>query len=565
MAKKDLLAASREAAAKTWARILKDRERAPWQVAAFLGSLCRDDHLFAEGLEVGHVLRACRIPKGGFSSAFRRHVGYLPSEYLRHRRLEVAARLLRDTDFKIGLIGETVGYPLANWFSRAFRQWAGESPRRYRKRHKAGAGLPIPVHDPLFSERAFAGELDREPAELYILYLRELYGLPPGEQAPIATVDAAFHDEAMAEAVWRRIRELPAEEQEQVVRRHYGFRTPALFELLVEKSREAGRSDSRRRLRLAELARASLDALDPTPGSDLLDVKVRAWAYLAHARRLVFDLAGSEQALARAEVTWQVPRDRRDPRALADVYAAKAMLRYFQRRFERALYWNGKAVALLRELGTRAPLVNALLARAAIRGASGQAGAAAVADLREAFETLEELERPELRLSVFASLAATHALAGEYAEAARLLPRAQRLARSLRHHVARAHLRWVEGLIRKGQGDLPAAERLLRAARQQLAELENHDHSALVALELALLCAEAGRRTEALRWVAETIPFFEAFRIRREALAALRLIHEARDREALPLAILRQIRAAIGKLRNDPYFGQPVKIGDAPG
>ena len=64
---------------------------------------------------------------------FRQAAGMPPSSYVQSLRHREARKLLRETDWPIERIGETVGYPDIHYFSRLFRRLEGISPREYRK------------------------------------------------------------------------------------------------------------------------------------------------------------------------------------------------------------------------------------------------------------------------------------------------------------------------------------------------------------------------------------------------------------------------------------------------
>ncbi len=549
-----LLEARDQAAGVTFARIRKEGEGKRWQIRAFLSYL--QEHLFDVQLRVGRILGLSRITDRSFATYFRADIGCPPSAYIRHAKMEVAAQLLRTTDFPIGLIGEAVGHPLPTQFSRDFRRWSGETPRAYRDRHRAGEGPSLAVHNPQFAERAFAGELERHEAELYVVYLQDLYSFslrPPLTEVP----DSTFDEEVRAEVVWRRLRDKSFEQQQRIVECQYGFRTAALFSLLLEKSREEGRTTGRRRgMELAELAIVSLDATADTLAGNVPNLRARGWSRLGNARRLALDFEGAEEAFDQAQLAWSVPRKNEDPLVLADLLALKAMLRYFQRRFDEALDLNRRAIELLR--GPEAPeaLAQALIARAAMRESCGQPERAIPA-LQEALGVLEGLDKPRLRTIALCNLVNAYVTARLYKEAQRLLPEAKSLVPLGQVKIAPFNLQWIEGRIRKAQGAIASAEELFVEARTGFSALGEADYEAVVTLDLALLHAEQGRFTEALRLAAGAIPFFESFSIRREAAVALQLIREALSQPSLPLTVLENIRGYLEELMRDPWFGFP--------
>jgi|GEM_PF-1516739 len=81
------------------------------------------------------------------------------------------------------------------------------------------------------------------------------------------------------------------------------FLTPAVCEVLLDRSREAGATEPAVALQAADLALAIAERLDPEAcGATVArGLRVRAWAHIAQARRLGDDLDGAEWALAVAE------------------------------------------------------------------------------------------------------------------------------------------------------------------------------------------------------------------------------------------------------------------------
>ena len=108
-------------------------EQARAAVAAVLAAV--GERLFDRGLTVaalaaGHALGASRVAK-----AFRRALGVTPGAYLRRRRLDVARRLLVETDEPIQKVARSVGFhPRA--FTRAFKRAVGCSPGALRARRR---------------------------------------------------------------------------------------------------------------------------------------------------------------------------------------------------------------------------------------------------------------------------------------------------------------------------------------------------------------------------------------------------------------------------------------------
>jgi AraC family L-rhamnose operon transcriptional activator RhaR len=71
---------------------------------------------------------------------FRSQLGATPMAWLARTRAEVAASLLVQTERPVAWVGQQVGWPDPNYFSRCFRRAHGMSPSAYRARHSASGG-----------------------------------------------------------------------------------------------------------------------------------------------------------------------------------------------------------------------------------------------------------------------------------------------------------------------------------------------------------------------------------------------------------------------------------------
>ena len=83
---------------------------------------------------VESLASAVDMSRATFAKRFTAMVGDPPLTYLRRWRIELAARLLRESDQRVGSIANQVGYDSATTFSRTFRQNRGLAPGEYRKR-----------------------------------------------------------------------------------------------------------------------------------------------------------------------------------------------------------------------------------------------------------------------------------------------------------------------------------------------------------------------------------------------------------------------------------------------
>lgn len=86
----------------------------------------------AESANVDELARAAGLSRSLLERGFREQFGCPPYEYLLRLRMELARRLLRETDLPVAEVGERCGFQSAGHFSAAFRQREGVSPMALR-------------------------------------------------------------------------------------------------------------------------------------------------------------------------------------------------------------------------------------------------------------------------------------------------------------------------------------------------------------------------------------------------------------------------------------------------
>jgi hypothetical protein len=142
---------------------------------------------------------------------------------------------------------------------------------------------------------------------------------------------------------------LPPDQRWALARHDPRYRSRALFELLVRRSRESS-DDPRRAESLGELAVAVAQSLcaQSRPSLANEDLQAAAWGALAGARCLLLDFTGAEEALAAAREHLALGTDDRLEKAwLLDL---EASLREAQGRVAEASRLRGRAEALYRRL-----------------------------------------------------------------------------------------------------------------------------------------------------------------------------------------------------------------------
>ena len=328
------------------------------------------------------------------------------------------------------------------------------------------------------------------------------------------------------------------------------FANPVLANLLLERSRGQLGSDLEEAENLAELAeevafRLPADRYTRSLGTDL---RTRALAYRANARRALQDLPEAER---RMDLALQMCAETSDPLIEAEVHQLAAALWKDQRRFDDARRDLDRAAAIYHRLGDDHLLGRTWLYRALLYEVRGDLEESIEA-LRHAVELLDPDRDAHAQLCAFHNLAWSLTNLERYGEAFEVF-RAHRF-RYEGFPGARIQLRrrWLEGRIAFGTGRPDRAEALFSEARRGFLEQDMSYDAALVSLDLARLHATRNRHAELRDLAAEMAAAFQAHGIEREALAALGIFQRAAAADAVTQGMIRELAAYLEAHRDDP-------------
>jgi len=85
-----------------------------------------------EEVTVEAVTRELGYTRQYISGRFHRGTGRLLSHFLKEKRLEKAARLLKSGNLRVSQIARRCGFDSENYFRQQFRERYGMSPRQFR-------------------------------------------------------------------------------------------------------------------------------------------------------------------------------------------------------------------------------------------------------------------------------------------------------------------------------------------------------------------------------------------------------------------------------------------------
>lgn len=86
-----------------------------------------------EKITLADLAGYCKVTPQYISSVFHRDTGYTVSEYIRRKKLSVAAQMLEQSDYSIQSISLMLEFPSQSAFTAQFRECYGITPNRYRK------------------------------------------------------------------------------------------------------------------------------------------------------------------------------------------------------------------------------------------------------------------------------------------------------------------------------------------------------------------------------------------------------------------------------------------------
>ncbi len=373
---------------------------------------------------------------------------------------------------------------------------------------------------------------------------RRLLRLPPPEARP------ASEDRLRASELWSRLKTVVESQVLPVVKVAREFQSWALVELLCEESVVQASRDVERASFLARLAREIAERI-PGPKGWRQCVQAFATAHAANVLRVAGKLKASAALFEEAKLLWHAGSD---PDTLLDpgrLFDLEASLCRDQRRF-------GDALALLeRARGVSRCPANTLISKGFTLEVMG--------DYDQAIEALLEAQAqpdlqtdPRLRNILHCNLALNFTHAGRFDEAAELTRQARNVAGDLGDTITLLRLTWIDALIAAGLGRTGEALTLLEQARQGFADRGMGYDVALALLEQAVLLLDEGRTAEVKALARDLPEVFKAEEVHREALAALRLFHEAAELEAATADLARRVLRYLFRARHD----QGLRFGE---
>jgi tetratricopeptide (TPR) repeat protein len=324
-----------------------------------------------------------------------------------------------------------------------------------------------------------------------------------------------------------------------------------VYQALLERSWAIRHHDKAEMVELAQAAVNVALRLNPRLYGPMLlaDLQARAWGELGNAHRAADDLDKSEQAFGKAfELHLQGTGDLHLKARLYDLYAS--FLGSY-RRFDLAFAALDIVHSTYIELGDRHLAARALVTKAIYTLYRGRAEEALV--MNEAGrEILDKDSDPRLYVTAIHNRLACLVACGRFREASKELFENRAELDTLEGRLNAIKMRWLEGQISAGLERWKSAEIAMVEARDGFEEACMGYHAALVSLELALLWMRQNRLAETEKVVKETFQVFVSLKIHREAIAAMQILNEARERKIMTVTLLDSVVKYLHRAQHDP-------------
>lgn len=322
-------------------------------------------------------------------------------------------------------------------------------------------------------------------------------------------------------------------------------------EALLERSWALRHDDPPQMVQLARLAVLQADRPwgQTLTAQEAMDLRCRAWTELGNARRVNDDLDGAQDALNRAtELFLLGTQDELLGARFFDVLASQFAAR---RSLNLACATLDVVVAVYQRHDDEHLAGRALVMKGMFTGYEGNAEEA-IRLIRRGLATVDEARDPGLVVSALQSQAWFLVDCGRPSEARRAVWDLRKRRPGLSGRINELKLRWLEGHIYMGLDDLDHAELALQQVREGFEEEGLPYKAALAGLELGAVRLRQDRPAQAAQGVLDATGVFLTFGIEREALAAVLLLREAAERQALTLSLLDQAIRYLRRAEQDP-------------
>ncbi|MEO7795564.1 MAG: zf-HC2 domain-containing protein [Thermoanaerobaculia bacterium] len=358
-------------------------------------------------------------------------------------------------------------------------------------------------------------------------------------------------ERALAAEQFREFLRHPAARQWTLLRNSSRYDSWSFCELILDAGIEAIFDDPHLALDLCRMGVTIADRLGTGSYGERLveDLRARAWGRTANSLRAISDLAGAEQALATA--ARHLKQGSGEPLEEAEHLYFAASLQRAQRHLDLALRTIHRSRRIYRMLGDRHLEGRAMMCESAIQDLRGES-AESIDLCRRAIQQIDAGRNARLAFAVRHNLVWQLMAADRSQEALRELEVIRPLYAESGDRILLLKLRWMEARLAKDLGRPEESERAFREAHEGFVEARIPYEAASVALDLAVLLAEQGRRSELKLLAAELVAVFRSLGVAREAFVALTIFERLAQADAVTVTMLARLSQYFSRVRSQP-------------
>jgi tetratricopeptide (TPR) repeat protein len=360
-------------------------------------------------------------------------------------------------------------------------------------------------------------------------------------------------ERASAPAQLAELLALPTQERESAVHREMRLQTYSLAAYTLERCEKVIFHDPLMAGELARLARVIAQQADPRNcggTAALADLEAYAMAMEANAARVSGDLRTAFSTFLQSRRAQD--RGGADPDLSARIDLLESSLRRDLRQFGAALELLDRAERGFVALNDRNLQARVIINRANVFLVMRELDRV-IENLRQALPLAQD---PWLALIVRHNLIFALAECGSAREAADLYESSRDLYLQFNDPLTTSRRIWAEGLIARELDEDPSrSEQLLTQAMERLAEHGYVYDAALAGLDLVVVYARRGENAEVFRVASDLVRLFQSRDVHPEALAALKAVQQAAERQAVTFKLLAH---AADRVRANQVRGNPA-------
>ncbi len=356
---------------------------------------------------------------------------------------------------------------------------------------------------------------------------------------PLVATELEGADELLCELDGR-----PVDAQITLVEAHERFRRWGVCQRLLESCRGQWVADPLRAHARAQVAVAIADRLSDEEYHPrwTADLRAKAHAYLANTHRATGDLRASEGEFAQAE-RW-VERGVGQGRAETVVLDLKASLLLDQHRYLEAEAILDRVERHFQEYGLDAKLARVLVKRAIV-SFERELPHQAVERVDRALELIDASTEPFLAQAALHNRAEYLIDCGRVAEARAAFEQVPEPT----DRMVRFRRDWLHANLLRGEGDLEGAAKLYDDVRIAYLAEGLHFTVALVSLDLAIVARMQGDHGTVRELARDALVLLTRAGAPQEAFAAIRLLVDAVEHQAVSTAFLQQVARNLSRVQ----------------